>query len=280
MRIAGYNISEVWWALLDNLIVEGRFVSPRQQGTRELLGVQLHIANARDNILVNEIRKISYRFMVAEWLWIWYGRDDVATISRYNSKITQFSDNGIDFNGAYGKRIRPRWDAVINRIKSDPDTRQAVIDVFSHEDLLRETKDVPCTISLQFLLRDGRLHTIANMRSSDVWLGLPYDVFNFTMLANVAAAQLGVDLGPITLNLGSSHLYDRDREKADEARWVQNHSYVRSPRLYEAPPAWLEDVLVTGRMRPLAEGPWLTYGSILEDTSNANNLERLKRWPK
>jgi hypothetical protein len=70
---------------------------------------------------------------------------------------------------------------------------------------------VPCTLSLQFLIRDKRLNCIATMRSNDIVWGLTYDVFNFTMIQEYVAVKVGIPLGDYFHNAGSLHLYaDRD----------------------------------------------------------------------
>ncbi len=76
---------------------------------------------------------------------------------------------------------------------------------------------MPCTIALFFNLRNGLLNTHVFMRSSDAWLGLPYDAFNFTMITCEVLKQLNADLLPgLHLDLGtqyltmvSSHLYEQ-----------------------------------------------------------------------
>ena len=72
------------------------------------------------------------------------------------------------------------------------------------------TKDLPCTISLQYLIREGALHCIVYMRSNDLWLGFPYDVFCFTAFQTKLAMELGVKLGTYTHIAGSLHLYERN----------------------------------------------------------------------
>ena len=68
---------------------------------------------------------------------------------------------------------------------------------------------------MQFLIRQDTIHAVVNMRSSDLWLGLPYDVFNFTMLAVVVAKELQVPyLGEIVYNVGSSHIYEDNAKDA------------------------------------------------------------------
>lgn len=269
VNVRATYFSTAWVQLLRSLYIHGKRVSPRQQQVRELVGVHLHLEDARENILVHPVRNLNFRFMVAEWLWMWFGRDDVATISQYNKQLAQFSDNGINFNGAYGVPIKAQWAGLVDLLKRDRDTRQAVLQIYRVPH--GPTKDVPCTINLQFLVRHDELHIVANMRSSDIWLGLPYDVFNFTMLGQCMAAEIGARVGSLDMHLGSSHLYERD---ADNAKRVLEASdeldMITSPPLTTTPPAWLEDVLVNPAQAQVSRevldrphGPWLTYALIL-----------------
>lgn len=276
--ISENNIGDLWLNAMRALMVQGNEVAPRGHGCREICDVKLVLFEAQNNFLVHPVRKLSPRFAVAEWLWIWFGRQDVKTISRYSPKIAQFSDDGISFNGTYGIPIVAQWEHTLNLLKDDPDTRQAVISIFRFTDvdtlvatgkLVRQqwrSKDIPCTLTLQFLLRDGRLNMIASMRSSDVWLGLPYDTFNFSMMLNIMSGQLSVPIGQLSLNLGSSHLYDSNLEAAKE---VQKSSgdvqCVRAPALPGAPPAWLEEVLTGNERAGVGEqwSLWERYAAVL-----------------
>ena len=257
-------------------------VSPRGQETREIIDLHLTVTDPYQNILVHPVRSPSYRFMVAEWLWIWFGREDVASISRYNSRIKEFSDNGITFQGAYGPRIGvfshrtiSPWCHVVDRLVSDPDTRQAVLPIFREKDLTGGyTRDVPCTISIQFLYRNGQLETVVNMRSSDVWLGLVYDFFNFSMLANVMAANFGWQLGPLHMNLGSSHLYRTNFDKAAEVIKTYEVKTLRSPQLHSGPPYQLQSTLLGEDPTPMPQ-PWRNYGFVLKAPTNDAALELL-----
>jgi thymidylate synthase len=255
----------VWVDLLSRLYRDGKVVSPRQQKVRELVGVHFVLEQSCNNILVHPDRNLNHRFMVAEWLWMWFGRDDVATIARYNKQLAQFSDNGVNFNGAYGVPIKAQWQGLLDLLQRDPDSRQAVLQIYRVPH--GPTKDVPCTINLQFMVRRGHLEVIANMRSSDIWLGLPYDVFNFTMLGQCMAATLGVRPGPLTMHLGSSHLYERDAENARRVLTAYGElESIKSPVLSSVPPAWLEQVLcnqVVNDLQDIQTEPWRTYALIL-----------------
>lgn len=271
------TIHELWSSLANEIFLKGEHSYPRGMGCTELLGVTLRLHDARQNILYHKHRKLNYRFMVAEWLWIWFGHDDVKTIARYNPNIAQFSDNGVDFNGSYGVPVREQWRRLVELLRTDPDTRQGVLVIYRVPP--GPTKDVPCTISLQFIKRLGVLHTIATMRSSDLWLGLPYDTFNFSMLANCMSAELGCELGSLTLQLGSSHLYDRNRENALSLVNEQHlFETIASRRFKEVPPDWLDEELQKPKW-PRGTGStsvWVRYKEVLAGGALSKASEQLR----
>jgi thymidylate synthase len=92
------------------------------------------------------------------------------------------------------------------------------------------SKDIPCTLSLQFIIRDGKLNCVATMRSNDIVKGFTYDVFTFSMVSYAAllllrARGIEVALGELILTAGSLHLYQSDYEKAEE--WI-NSSFMNN----------------------------------------------------
>lgn len=284
MRLVGDSIGELWLELAAELHQFGNPVSPRQLKCREILGVTLHLTDARRCMFENSVRKLSYRFMIAEWLWIYFGHDDVATIAQYAPHIADFSDNGINFNGSYGVPVKRQWSYILGKLQEDPDSRQAVIQIYSQPP--GPTKDVPCTLALQFMIRNGVLHTFATMRSSDVWLGLPYDVFNFCMLGNILAAQLGVDVGSFTIHLGSSHLYEKNEADVRKILTGADTITYRMPQLPGPPPHWLDVCLEIKAMPPAAtifsvspdELVWFALAGALSANTNSAALICLKEF--
>jgi thymidylate synthase len=207
--------------------------APRGKPVRELIAASFTLTNPRNRLVLSPARAVNYGFGVGELCWYVRGDRDLATMRYYNKRMSQFSDDGETINSAYGNRIfRPRWefgstvsgsgysqfDNVVDELKADPHSRRAVIHINEPYDLrhavLNGSKDVPCTMSLQLLIRDRRLHMHALMRSNDVVWGMPYDVFSFTSLQEAFLYTLqdeGVpvdDLGCYHHTAGSLHLYD------------------------------------------------------------------------
>jgi thymidylate synthase len=275
MNVHSDNFADAWFKLLGLIYEGGAPVSPRGYETHELLGVQLSVEDMRSNILVHHARALSYRFLVAEWLWIAAGRNDVAGITRYNKNISQFSDDGQIFAGAYGPRIAPQMPWLFEQLKK-PGSRQAVVSIWTPSP--QPSKDIPCTLTWQLLARDGVLHGIVTMRSSDIHLGLPYDFFNFSQLTSGVAGALGFVVGSLVFNLGSSHLYDRDRERAKAVLDDPTRLYcVRSPLLPGLPPA---ETMLTDHLYDALDEPWLTYGRALRAPLNIDALQHLEALDK
>lgn len=199
---------EEWLALLAEVVEDGERVAPRGQPTREILNATACI-DMQWPVIISEARKLNYRFMAAEAYWIMSGDNTVEGIAPYLQAIAKFSDNGVSFFGAYGPKILEQLPYVIENLRNDNSSRQAVINIWRERP--PKTKDVPCTLSLQFLIRKQRLHVVAHMRSSDLWLGFPYDVFNFSMIGHLVCEQL-VDVVPGLLHwsAGSCHIYERN----------------------------------------------------------------------
>lgn len=210
-------IDAEWLRLLKDVIEYGEKISPRGQNTHELIGLQSRI-DMKYPILQVGGRKLGRKFQAAEAAWILDGDNRVASIEPYSKEISKFSDDGKFYFGAYGPKIREQLPYLIKILSSDPDSRQAVLNIWRESPM--KSKDIPCTLSVQFLIRNNTLHCINTMRSSDLWLGWPYDVFNFSMLSSYLILifrdlmDWNLELGSLALTAGSGHLYERNWEDA------------------------------------------------------------------
>ena len=185
----------------------------------EIVNANLVLLDPTRNTMCDCARKMPMRYAIGELLW-YNSRDNTwKGIANYSKFWKNISDDGEHVNSNYGWCIHDKytfdqWDMVKQLLKKDPTSRQAVIHIKEPRDVIkRPSKDVNCTIAMQFLLRNNKLDLIVTMRSNDIWLGLPYDVFNFTCMQIQMAMELGVDIGTYYHNAGSLHMYKRDVEK-------------------------------------------------------------------
>lgn len=210
-----YDADHQWVKDLSEVFNYGLKSSPRGMDIHEIVGYRSQI-DMKNPIIMNKTRRLGYKFMAAEAAWILSGMNDVATIAPYSKEISKFSDDGEVFFGAYGPKIREQLEYVVDTLVKDPDSRQAVINIWRESP--GPSKDIPCTLSLQFILRQGVLHCVATMRSSDLWLGHPYDIVNFScasfLVMLMVRDQTGfmLELGKLYLTAGSKHIYARNVE--------------------------------------------------------------------
>jgi thymidylate synthase len=212
ITLTGGSANELYAAACHAVDRHGVVVSPRGLPTTEVLGAHLCLTDPRRRLVdLPPTRVINPAFAVAETLWILSGSDE-QWIFDYNRALTRYTDNG-RLQGAYGPRMR-RWagrvdqlDQVRRLLARDPDSRQGVIQLFDPERDTRGHRDVPCTLGYRFFLRSGRLRMHTTMRSQDLWLGFPYDIFAATLLQELMAGWLGVEVGEYHHYVDSLHLY-------------------------------------------------------------------------
>jgi len=106
---------------------------------------------------------------------------------------------------AYGPRCGHQVEEIVELLRNDKDTRQAVL-LLSHPEEPLDQR--PCTTSLQFQVNKFDTLTVTvNMRSSDAVWGLPYDIVQFNFMAHMVAMCSGYILRSIHLNLANAHVY-------------------------------------------------------------------------
>lgn len=231
------SLEDIHRCLMIELLESPDFkAAPRGKPIHELMAASFTLMDPRNRLIMSPARAANYGFGVGELCWYVRGDDDLATMTYYNKRMTQFSDDGVTINSAYGARIlnggartdvQPsQWTLCIEELRRDPDSRRAVMHINQPRDLRKAvafgSKDVPCTMSIQLFIRDRLLHMHVLMRSNDIVWGLPYDVFSFTCLMESFLYQLqenGVEvdgLGQYHHTAGSLHLYDTHFEMAKD----------------------------------------------------------------
>jgi thymidylate synthase len=225
-----FDINLKWQNCINDIISFGDEVSPRGQLIKEFVGYQIKF-DMLDPIITLKDRKLNYSFAFGEAWWICSGSNKVSDITQYMKSYVNYSDNGVFLNGAYGPKFIDQVSYVVDSLIADNDSRQAFLNIWRENP--RGSKDVPCTTSMQFFIRNNKLCTVVNMRSQDMIWGFGYDSFTFTMMSKVVQIlllQRGIDvnLGILTINQGSAHIYEKHWE--DAIQWAKldnaNHNFV------------------------------------------------------
>lgn len=251
-------------------LYEALLKSPyRNRGSRgdttELLGVSIRLRKPRARLSRSEDRGHPFSAL-GELLWYLAGRDDLEFIQPYIPKYKKEADDGI-LHGAYGPRLMGTGSAVnqlqnvTDLLRERPGSRRAVIQLFDAKDLTENYREIPCTTTLQFHLRDTGLHLTASMRSNDAYWGLPHDVFCFTMLQEMMARRLGTTLGQYFHYAGSMHVYDDHMDGV--RRYVEEgyHQTVEMPSMPEGDPFTQVDGLLDAESK-IRRGDELNVGDV------------------
>jgi thymidylate synthase len=232
MHIITENPSEALELATQYVIEHGDAIAPRNMVTLELLNVTLQVQKPWNLPLYIENRKLNQNIGIKEALQLVGQITDPESILETTSVFGRFMDDNILY-GSYGPRIHGNLGKLVNQLKKDYSTRQAVLTIFdSDKDLNADVKDVPCTLTLQYFIRDNRLLARTSMRSNDVFLGLPYDLTQFIALQGAIAKALDVEMGSYTHTVGSMHIYE---EHIPQAQWIKSY-FNGSYRDYE--PMW------------------------------------------
>lgn len=208
--------------LLNNKIIneseDDEWVPVRNKGIgegiyAECLNATTIINNPYENICQSKIRNMSMKYAIGELLWYISCNNSFKAIKPYSSFWEKISDDGYTVNSNYGHCIRLKYgfdqfEYCIKLLIENPSTRQAIIHIKGPSE--KASKDVNCTETIQLFIRDEKVHMTVNMRSNDIWLGFPYDVFQFTCLQILVAMRLDLEVGTYTHNVGSLHLYEKD----------------------------------------------------------------------
>ncbi|MFI9204062.1 thymidylate synthase [Streptomyces sp. NPDC053048] len=199
------------------------FNAPRGFPSRERLGVSFTVRDPVRRQVALARRRSNLVFNFAEALWYLSGSASLDFIAHYAPGIRKYSADGVRLTGtAYGPRIfrypgggsgphLDQWRTVRDVLAEDPDSKRAVIQIFDPAELREPGNiDVACTLSLQFLIREGKLHGVGSMRANDAYRGMVSDIFSFTFLQELLARELSLDVGTYVHQVGSLHVYDSD----------------------------------------------------------------------
>lgn len=115
----------------------------------------------------------------------------------------------------------------VAELKKNPNSRRAVM-VYTRPTIWNEydtngMSDFICTNAVQYLIRNGKLDVVVQMRSNDVVFGYRNDFAWQEHIANMVCTELGIKLGDIHWNVGSMHVYERHFKFIDAEIEKQNH---------------------------------------------------------
>jgi thymidylate synthase len=250
---SGEDADQVWRQAAFHLHRNKQSQESRDQETREVLHGSFVITNPRQRLVLS--RAINPAFAIAEVIWIMTGSNDLGFLTFWNPRMKRYSDDNESLHGAYGYRLRgknnklaqsrnliknaKRNNTSVDQIRAayealhkTPHSRQVVLQIWnSNYDLPNpnvRAKDIPCNLMAHLMVRNERLEWLQVMRSNDLIWGTPYNFIQFTMMQELFAGWLNVDVGNYVHISDSLHVYER--------HWDELDSYE-----YDAPPQFIRN---------------------------------------
>ncbi len=220
-------------------------------------------------VLFDPVRDANPFFHYMEAIWMLSGGRNVDFPSQFAGNLRNYSDDGVNFHGAYGWRWRncgvDQIHAVCKMLSDDPNTRRAVISMWDFmKDLGKDSKDLPCNTHIYFRITDNQLHMTVCNRSNDlVWGMLGANIVHFSFLQEYIAHEVGADIGTLYQFTNNLHVYEgwENRFSPDENTWYYEHpSYKRVPFNY--------------RTLPMEEAEAFVSGSLIEPEASSIVLRR------
>lgn len=209
-------------------------------GTRSVFGHQMRFDLSEGFPLVTT-KKVHLKSVVAELLWFIAGDTNTGYLRDNGVTIwDEWADDNGDLGPVYGYQWRswPAPDgehidqlaAVIEQIKTNPDSRRHVVSAWNVADLDAMAL-MPCHAFFQFYVADGKLSCQMYQRSADVFLGVPFNIASYALLTHMVAQVTGLEVGDFVHTLGDAHLYVNHLDQARE-------QLTREPR--DLPELWLD----------------------------------------
>ena len=215
------NVNDAFQNAIWHMKTEGLIESSRNG--RVLVNPGLFVteySHPWEHILWHKPRRANHVFHLMEAIWMLAGRNDVDFLLPFNSGYAKYADEG-KIHGAYGHRWRKLFDGnyavgpdqlggIVYLLKKDPTSRQAVLQMwnFEDQDLTGSWRDRPCNTHAYFDLRGGKLNMTVCCRSNDMlWGAYGANVVHFSILQEVLASELKVQIGSYRQMSNNFHLY-------------------------------------------------------------------------
>tara|TARA_R110002020_G_scaffold155063_3_gene335873 strand:- start:52 stop:723 length:672 start_codon:yes stop_codon:yes gene_type:complete len=204
------NANEAYEALLDEAIIYGIDFD----NTRALFNCGFYIQNPMDNHITNKQRDWKLKYAQAEWQWYLSADPSIDKLGEIYGKIPPIWERMADSNRCVRSNYGWQWnrnnqiDYVIAKLKENPDTRHAAISIYDAKEWDTYKKDTPCTYAVQFTIIKGKLNMSVYMRSNDIWYGFCNDQYQFSMLQQLVAERLNLQIGWYYHHAHNMHLYN------------------------------------------------------------------------
>ena len=192
-------------------------------GTISVFGYQMRYDLAQGFPLLTT-KKLHTKSIIHELLWFLKGDTNIKYLKDNGVSIwDDWADSDGNLGPVYGYQWRnwPKRDGtsidqitqVINMIKKNPESRRLIVSAWNVADI-ETMKLPPCHAFFQFYVANGKLSCQLYQRSADIFLGVPFNIASYALLAMMVAQVCDLKPGEFVHTLGDAHLYSNHIEQA------------------------------------------------------------------
>lgn len=233
------SVEEPYLQLGRHILSNGNIRSDRTNtGTKSVFGYQMRF-DISNEIPLFTTKRVAWKTCIEELLWFLRGETDTKILQKKGIKIwdgntsREFLDK-MGFNDVpegelrfgYGHQIRrfgpKKIDQLLyveNLLKTDPFSRRILWNLWNANDI-DEMVLTPCHNQVQFYVEEidniKRLSCHLYIRSSDYFLGLPFNIFSYTVLTYILAKRTGMIPYELIVSTGDTHIYSNHFEQVEQ----------------------------------------------------------------
>lgn len=244
-----------------DILENGVVISDSKRGPNiEIIQFAATLLNPRVRTSISLDRKL-VQSKFGEFAWYLSKDEDKDFVKPYIAAYDKEENQNNKILGAYGSKIfgsiegrKSQFETVIEQIEKRGTTKQAYIAISDSEDYkFRAEKfhSPPCTIGLHFYVRNEKLSLTVYMRSNDAYLGLPHDLFCFSMLQELVSLRTNTALGVYTHCATSMHVYETHQQKIKDYLNEGLHEPIEMPSMVDSSDEMLD--LVSKEFDPKIE---------------------------
>ncbi|PZD93684.1 thymidylate synthase [Paenibacillus sambharensis] len=185
-------------------------------GTYSVFGRQLRFDLSEGFPLVTT-KKMHVKSIIHELLWFLKGETNVRYLQENGVRIwNEWADENGELGPVYGSQWRAWQGAdgrkidqiaqVVESIRNNPDSRRHIVSAWNVAEI-DQMKLPPCHFVFQFYVAAGKLSCMLTMRSSDTFLGLPFNIAQYALLTHMIAQQCDLEVGDFIYSGGDVHIY-------------------------------------------------------------------------
>jgi len=181
-------------------------------GTKAKFNVSFTLQDVSNKTVTTPQRKFNEDYAEYEWNWYLKGDRDASEIAE-RAKIWKqmMVDGTTEVNSNYGYFWNKNYQLsrVIQELKTNKETRRAIVVHYDINELDRYKHDTPCNDVLNFYIKDDKIHLTVFARSIDLVFGFCNDQYTFAKLMEMVAFQLDIPVGEMTWMITNLHIYPR-----------------------------------------------------------------------